>query len=159
MNLKNLNELTLKDCGHTADTHINVTDGDLVDRLLYGDLHEFRYNGDKKSIATKFDSESIALRAIKLSLEQNKATISAWTNTRDAKVISVRTKFQTQIGYGLVKGTPFTNKYSMSQIVVVLSLGYNGGEFNIITAYLEPNLAIEQKIQRARNEFMSNRKK
>lgn len=161
MNLKKLEEcgLSASDCGHTLSTHVEVSDSDLIERLLYGDLHGFRYIGETKTLATKFDSEKIMVKAIKATLEVNKILISRWTEDRCEKVIAVRAKFQNPIGYGIVKGTPFTNKYPMSTVVVILSLGYNGNEFNIITSYLEPNLMISEKIQRDRQEFMSNRKK
>lgn len=162
MNLRELEKLSASDCGHTLSTHVNVSDSDLIERILYGDLHGFRYIGETKALATKFDSEKIMVKAIKATLEANKIIINRWTDFRDEKVIAVRAKFQNPIGYGIAKGTPFTNKYPMSTVVVILSLGYNGSDFRIVTSYLEPNLMISEKIQRDRNEFMSarnNRKK
>lgn len=162
MKLKDLGTkpLVVEDLGHTDVFHINVTDKELLDRILYP---EMKLNGELenycKLISTKFLNEKLALQAVTAALTANKDKIKAWTEYRYASRIQIEHFFRNTIGEGIVKGTDFRKRYPMTGIRLILSLGYNGDNFDIVTCYPIQNSSVNSQIEQDRTVFRNQKLK
>ncbi len=159
MNYKILSKANIDEFGHTNECHVIVTDKNMVDRLIHGDLFDFRVTGRTKEVASKFLSEEIAVKAIKRTLEKKRVEVEHWMNDRTTPTMCVSCTFKDQIGYGFVKGTSFNKKYPMYECTIVLKLGYNGAEFEVKTAYPEPSYKIKGTIEEDKRMFASKRRR
>lgn len=152
-----MSPVTIEDLGHTDSLHINVTYKDLIARVLYPDV---RLDGTLenycKFLATKFLNEEVAIKAIQSTLLANQDKLKIWTEDRYEKRIYIEHFFRTVVGEGIAKGTNFDTHYPMTGVRMILSLGYNGDLFDIVTAYPIPNPAINEKIKQDRNYFKNH---
>ena len=55
----------LKNCGHTYEEHVDVTDNDLRNRVMAGTYDLGQYMDDHKKICSRFLSEELAEKTIK----------------------------------------------------------------------------------------------
>lgn len=155
---KNIEELKYWG-GHTYDDHINCDDSYLKDRLFYGDMEMGHLVGKLHGIASKFHNEEIALSSINNVLKCNQDIIEKWLADRCMGELVLTANFLDEVGYALAKNTPFRNHYECYRVKVVLKLGYNGNNFNVTTAYPEPNESVAHRIQVDRVAFIKNKPK
>lgn len=160
MRAKEISNIALSELGHADKLHIKVTNKDLIDRILYPDTKmDGRLENYCKTLATRFYSEEVAIKAARETLERNQKQLISWTELRFEKRMEIECFFKNPIGEGIVKGTDFNNPYPMNGIRLILSLGYNSDFFDIITAYPIPNSFITEKINADRTAFKNNRRR
>lgn len=158
MNIRNLDEIDLS-YGHVIEEHINVSDQELIQRLLYGDFRDLRYTGKTQKIVTKFESAQITEQTVKNALQFHIEKIKEWLRLRYDNRLVIQYNSLSKLGHGYAKYTDFRkNVYDMYSCIIILELGYNGSEFHIVTAYPVPNQAMWQKIQNDRNIFWEKKK-
>lgn len=158
INEKKLGELF--ELGHMVQNHVEVSDEELKERLIYGDLDdECHETGIRKSISSKFFSFKEAEKFVIETLIANRSVIEKWLDNRDENKLVISKKFLNEIGYGYAKNTSFKTKYPMYICQVVLKLGYNCDEFSIVTAYPDINTATAKRIEEDKKIFFENRKK
>lgn len=158
MNLNNYEQMDMYDLGsHTKENHINTTKDELKLRLIKGDIDGDCMFIEKKKVASMFLSEKVALAAIKKTIYKNESVIKTWVQNRDENRLMIRTNFLNRIGIGFAKGTDFNIVYPFFGCSVILRLGYNGNEFEILTAYPSLTKEIDEQIQRDRIAFHKER--
>lgn len=154
MNLNNYDQMDIYDLGsHTKETHVNTNPEELKYRLIRGDIDGDCMFTERRKVASMFLSEKIAIAAIKKTIYKNESIIRTWISNRDTDRIMIRTNFLNKIGIGLAKGTDFNNVYPFFGCIVILRLGYNGNEFEILTAYPALTKEINERIQQDRISF------
>lgn len=137
----------LKNCGHTYEEHVDVTDNDLRNRVMAGTYDLGRYMDDHKKICSRFLSEELAEKTIKRILKIRESQIKEWMQLGYAKEIEVVAFFTSQVGIGFAEGTGvYKNSYPMYGVRVVLQADIHFRSYSIVTAYPVPNKATIAKI-------------
>lgn len=157
MNDLNLNELL--QFSHVVEEHIEVTDADLIERIIIGtyDCGTYDTNSHIRS-ASRFTSHDIAMRVMEITLEKNQDVIDEWLKWNNGARTIIRATFSKPIGHGFVKGTSFKHSYAMHRCVIVLEADAHYRSYRIITAYPAPNKAVNQAIFEDRQNFYANRR-
>lgn len=138
---------------HIIEEHINIDDSMMIDRLINGTFRNLRYTTYSQKIVTKFFNEEKAKQMISIAIIQNEFRLKEWMKLRYEKKIVLNYYSLEEIGYGIAKGTDFNIHYPMTGICVVLELGYNGNNFNILTAYPIPSPFIIDIINKDKKKY------
>ena len=142
---------------HVYEEHVGIEDKELIERLLNNFSSEYDTN-IQLGFASKFDSEEDALYYINELLYCKEKVIANWLKARDDKRIILTGNFLDRTGYGYAKNTSFKQQYVMTEVIIVLELGYNGDYFSIVSAYPAPNKAIKEAVKKDRAAFFASRK-
>lgn len=153
-----MSEINWKKYGHTYEEHVNVTDKDLIDRLLYGTYDIGKYMDDRRSICTRFLSEEIAFKSIERALKIRTDEIQEWMKLGYQAKLEIMVNFTSQIGVGYAKGTSWKEPYPMFKVRVILKADAHFREYSIVTAYPIPNKQISQKIAADRSAYYAARR-
>lgn len=144
---------------HILEEHIHISNKDMIDRILNGTYRNMRYTRFTQDIVTKFYSEDHARKMIRKMLDDHEKIIIDWLKFRYDKRIEITGYSMEEIGYGIAGHTNFANHYPMTGCRIVLELGYNGNQFEIITAYPVPSETVETVINRDRKIYRKGKKK
>lgn len=161
--MKNFKKEDLKELlrfSHMKEEHVDPTNNDLKDRLLFGRFSNGRFNeNDITEYSTKFLSMDIAEKTILASLNNNIHIIDQWMNLCVEKRLVLNSAFINKIGYGFVKNTDFKKgPYDMYNIRIILEADCHFRSFHIVTAYPVPNNATKKKIENDKRDFWNKRK-
>ena len=137
---------------HIIEEHITVTDEDLRSRLINGTYRDMRYVRFSQNIASKFFDEESAKTAIGSAINTHQKLVKEWLDLRYDKRIELTGYSLKEIGYGMAKGTDFNIHYPMTGCKVILELGYNGSEFNIVSAYPIPSEIVLKVIKKDKED-------
>lgn len=146
-------------CGHTYEEHVDVDNQDLKNRVMFGTYESGRFDGQGKSICSRFSSEKIAKIAIERAIEIRCSEIEEWMKLGYQEEIIVTVNFSKAIGVGYAKGTNLRkDPYLMYSICVVLRADAHFRSYSIVTAYPTPNRNVGKQIAKDKKDFYEERR-